>query len=73
MEDDEPAETPEVFLASVSKELQASDDVDTDLAGIISDHLLTASPDANAVAIAKAEIAALAAKRAAPREEQADG
>lgn len=69
----EQAETPEVFLATLSETLKASDDVDVDLAGILSDHLLTVTPHANAVANAKAAIAALAARRAAPVEEQADG
>lgn len=69
----EQAGTPEVFLATVSETLKASDDVDVDLAGILSDHLLTVTPHANAVGNAKAAIVALAAKRAAPVEEQADG
>jgi len=69
----EQADTPEVFLATLSETLKASDDVDVDLAGILSDHLLTVTPHANAVANVKAAIVALAAKRAAPVEEQADG
>lgn len=69
----EQADTPELFLAILSETLKASDDVDIDLAGILSDHLLTVTPHANAVANAKAAIVALAAKRAAPLEEQADG
>lgn len=69
----EQADTPEVFLATLSETLKASDDVDVGLAGILSDHLLTVTPHANAVANAKAAIIALAAKRAAPVEEQADG
>lgn len=69
----EQADTPEVFLATLSETLKASDDVDVDLAGILSDHLLTVTPHANAVGNAKAAIVALAAKRAAPVEEQADG
>lgn len=69
----EQADTPEVFLATLSEILKASDDVDVDLAGILSDHLLTVTPHANAVANAKAAIVALAAKRGAPVEEQADG
>ena len=69
----EQAETPKVFLATLSGTLKASDNVDVDLAGILSDHLLTVTPHANAVANAKAAIAALAARRAAPVEEQADG
>lgn len=69
----EQAETPKVFVATLSGTLKASDNVDVDLAGILSDHLLTVTPHANAVANAKAAIAALAARRAAPVEEQADG
>lgn len=67
--DVEPAVTPDAFLAVVSKTLKASVDVDSDLASILSDQLLTATPHANAVANAKAAIVALAAKRAAPAEE----
>lgn len=67
-----PVETPEVFLAGVSKDLKASADVDADLACIISDHLLTATPDVDAVANAKAAIVSIASKRAAPDEEQSD-
>ena len=69
----EQADTPEVFLAALSETLKASDDVDVDLAGVLSDHLLTVTPHANAVANAKAAIVALAAKRAGPGEGQADG
>lgn len=69
----EPVETPDVFLAGVSEYLKASADVDADLASIISDHLLTATPHADAVANAKAAIVAIAAKRAASDEEQSDG
>ena len=69
----EQAETPEKFLSTLAETLKTSDDVDADLAGILSDHLLTITPHANAVANAKAAIVALAAKHAAPVEEQADG
>lgn len=69
----EQADTPEKFLSTLSETLKTSDDVDIDLAGILSDHLLTVTLHANAVANAKAAIVALAAKRAAPVEEQADG
>lgn len=68
----EPVETPEVFLAGVSKDLKASADVDADLARIISGHLLTSTPHADAVANAKAAIVSLASKRAAPDEKQSD-
>lgn len=69
---EEEVETPEAFLTGVSVALKASDDVDADLAAILSDHLLTVTPDANVIANAKAAILALATKRAAPVEEQAD-
>ena len=68
----EQADTPERFLSTLSETLKTWDDVDIDLAGILSDHLLTVMPHANAVANAKAAISALAAKRAGPVEEQAD-
>lgn len=66
-------ETPEAFLTGVSVALKASDDVDADLAAILSDHLLTVPPHDNVIANAKTAILALAAERAAPHEEQADG
>ncbi|MGA0613153.1 hypothetical protein [Paracoccus sp. KR1-242] len=69
----EPAETPNAFLAVVSKTLRETVDVDADLASILSDHLLTATPHANAVTNAKAAIVALAAKRAVSAEEQPNG
>ena len=50
----EQAETPEKFLSTLSETLKTSDDVDADLAGILSDHLLTITPHANAVANATA-------------------
>lgn len=65
-------ETPEAFLTCVSEALNASDDVDADLAAILSDHLLTVTPHVNVIANAKAAITALASKRAAPADEQAD-
>ncbi|WP_157082118.1 hypothetical protein [Sphingomonas pruni] len=66
-------ETPEAFLTGVAAALKASDDVDAELAAILSDHLLTITPHNNLIANAKAAILALAAERAAPTEEQADG
>lgn len=62
----EPMEMSDLFLASVSEDLKATADVDADLTRIISDHLLTATPEADAVANAEAAIVAIAAKRAAP-------
>ena len=72
----QPAEevnSPEDFLARLSEALKASDGVDADIASILADHLLTATPHANAVANAKAAIAALAENRANPAKEQTDG
>jgi hypothetical protein len=66
-------EAPEAFLTSVSAALKASDDVDSDLAAILSDHLLTITPHANVVVNATAAIMTLAAKRAALNEGQVDG
>lgn len=68
----EPAETTDDFLAGVSENLKSLAEVDADLAEVLSDHLLTATPDADAVANAKAAIVAIAVKRAAPTEEQSD-
>jgi hypothetical protein len=66
-------ETPEAFLTGIAAALKASDDVDADLAAILSDHLLTVTPHDNVIANTKAAILTLAAERAAPTEEQADG
>lgn len=66
-------ETPEAFLISVAAALKASKDVDADLAAILSDHLLTVTPHDNVIANAKAAILTLAAERATPAKEQADG
>lgn len=69
----EKAETPETILANLSNTLKTSEGVDADLAAILTDHLLTGTPHANAVATAKAAIGALAAKRAAPAQDNANG
>ncbi len=66
-------QTPEAFLTGVAAALKASDDVDADLATILTDHLLTVTPHDNVIVNAKAAILTLAAERAAPGEEQADG
>lgn len=66
-------ETPDTFLTGVAAALNASDDVDADLAAILTDHLLTVMPHENVIANAKAAILTLAAERATPAEEQADG
>lgn len=66
-------ETPETFLSGISAALNASDEVDAELAAILSDHLLTVTPHPNVIANAKAAILTLAVSRAAPTEEQAHG
>lgn len=66
-------ETPDAFLTGVATALHASDDVDNDLAAILTDHLLTVTPHENVIANAKAAILTLAAERAATAEEPADG
>ncbi len=66
-------ETPEAFLIGVAAALKASEDVDADLAMILSDHLLIVTPHDHVIAHAKAAILTLAGKRATPAEEQADG
>ncbi len=66
-------ETPEALLIGVAAALKASKGVDADLAAILSDHLLTVTPHDNVIANAKAAILTLAAERATPAKEQADG
>jgi len=69
----ENVDTPGDFLATLSASLKALEGVDVDIAGILSDHLLTVAPDPNAVSNAKAAIVAIAAKRAALGQEEVDG
>ncbi len=69
----EKEDAPEVFLASLSEKLKASDEVDADLATILTDHLLTITPHANAVANAKSAIIELASKRGAPAGDNSNG
>lgn len=66
-------DTPEAFLTGVAAALRASDDVDADLAAILSDQLLTVTPHDDVIANAKAAILTLAAERAAPAEKQTNG
>lgn len=66
-------DTPDMFLTSVAAALKASDDVDADLATILSDQLLTVTPHNNVITNAKAAILTLAADRAALAEKQTDG
>ncbi|WP_312530980.1 hypothetical protein [Paracoccus sp. (in: a-proteobacteria)] len=72
-EEQDLVETPETFLTGISAALKASGEIDADLAAILSDHLLTVTPDANVIANARTAILLLAAKRAAPAEEHANG
>lgn len=69
----EKADTAEVFLVYMSETLKALDGVDADLATVLTEHLLTVTPHANAVANARSAIVAIASKRAAPAEENANG
>ncbi|OIS94215.1 hypothetical protein [Brucella cytisi] len=62
-------ETPATFLIKLAETLKGTEGVDADLAGVLTDNVLTVGPHANAVAHAKAAIVKLAAKRAAPEEE----
>lgn len=71
--DEDVVETPDAFLTGVAAALKASDDVDAELATVLSDSLLMVTPHANVIANAKAAILALAATRAAPTDEAADG
>lgn len=66
-------ETQDAFLTGVAAALNASDDVDDDLAAILTDHLFTVTPHDNVITNAKAAILTLAAERAATAEEPADG
>ena len=69
----EAEDTPEVFLANLSDELKASEGIDADLAVILTDHLLTVTPHAKAVANARSAIIELASKRMVPAKEKANG
>ena len=64
-------ETPGEFLANLGQALRKQDGVDVGLAEILSTHLLTAEPIADAVSKARAAILKLARVRAAPPELEA--
>ena len=69
-----PLETPDAFLKALGESLKAKDGVDTDLAAILTTHILKAAPAANAVALAKDAIVKLASERAdPPKAEAANG
>ncbi|MDJ0275884.1 hypothetical protein QLH51_03590 [Sphingomonas sp. 2R-10] len=61
-----PLETPDAFLKALGERLKAKDGVDTDLAAILTTHILKAAPATNAVAQAKDAIVKLASERADP-------
>jgi hypothetical protein len=64
-------ERPDSFLTALAETLKSTESMDGDLADILSDHILKIEPSDNAVADAKAAIVALAAQRAAPKDEEA--
>lgn len=74
--DDEakPLETPDAFLKVLGERLKAKEGVDTDLAVILTTHILKVAPAPNAVVQAKDAIVKLAAERAnPPKVEVANG
>ncbi len=73
MENDD--KTPAVFLAELGQELKnrQGEDEDTGLAGIMAEHILSATPTEDCVKQAMAAINTLAASRTNPPEENADG
>jgi hypothetical protein len=71
MKDDE--ETPAAFLAQLSQTLKTRDGVDAGLAEIVAKHILTAAPAEDWVERAMTAVIALAAARATPPKENADG
>lgn len=62
----EPADSPEVFLATLGESLKQGESLDAGLAEILKAHILKAAPAQNAVAQAKDAILKLAAERANP-------
>lgn len=69
-----PLETPDVFLKALGESLKAKANVDADLAGILTTHILKAAPAQTAVVQAKDAIVKLAAERAnPPKVEVANG
>ncbi|GGB64671.1 hypothetical protein GCM10011505_51170 [Tistrella bauzanensis] len=61
-----PLESPDAFLDALGKLLKKQEGLDTDLADILTTHILKAAPAPNAVAQAKGAIMNLAVKRANP-------
>lgn len=63
---------PAAFLATVGTDLKAAKQADTDVAAILAEHLLVATPSDNAVTLAKNALVRLAEQRAS-YSEVADG
>jgi hypothetical protein len=59
-------ETPDAFLMALGESLKAMASIDSELAAILTTHILKAAPEPNAVAYAKEAIVKLAAVRANP-------
>jgi hydroxymethylpyrimidine/phosphomethylpyrimidine kinase len=59
-------ETPDAFLKALGESLRAKEGVDTDLAAILTAHILKGAPAPNAIAQAKDAIVKLASERADP-------
>jgi hypothetical protein len=73
-EEVEHPKTPAAFLATLAATLKTSEGCDGELADVLTAHILTTSPDANALASAKSAIMKLAESRAAPKAcEAVDG
>jgi hypothetical protein len=60
---------PVTFLAELGRALNAREGVDPELASLLSQHLLTATPEEDCVGQTLRAITNLAAKRVAPKEE----
>ena len=71
--DSDAAESPVTFLEELGKSLNSTDVTDAELAKIVSQHILTASPDEDCVEQAMTAIAKLAATRATSPKEYSDG
>ena len=65
--------TPAAFLAELGQALTTREGEDAELARIVAEHILTAAPAEDCVDRAMTAIRALAASRASPPKEDADG
>jgi hypothetical protein len=63
---------PVTFLAELGRALNAREGVDQELASLLSQHLLTATPEEDCVGRTLRAITNLAAERVAPKEEETD-